>query len=60
MANQKKTRRTQVKDLSVTEQELTAAEAVRVKGGLVLTPAPTDEELKTKHDTVKNSINNIR
>ena len=62
--------RTLIADLPVAEQEITEQEMKKVQGGakaaeekkkeLEIVPAPPAGELKTKHDTVKNSINNIR
>ena len=68
MSNQQS--RTLIADLPVAEQEITEQEMKKVQGGakakeekkkeLEIVPPPPDGELKTKHDTVKNSIGNIR
>lgn len=69
MANNQKPRRTQIRDLTVNEQELSGQEMEKVQGGqkapekkkeLELAAAPLAGDLKTNHDTVKNSIGNIR
>jgi hypothetical protein len=43
-------------DDAATDLELTAEDADQVRGG---DAAPVSNTLKTKHDTVKNSISNI-
>lgn len=42
MTKNPKTKRTQIKDLPQTAQELSLAEATRVKGGAEKTPLPKD------------------
>ncbi len=51
---QKKIGRTSVKKLKGNPKELTAKEQKKVKGGLL------SNIIKTKHETVKNSISNVR
>lgn len=67
MQKNPKINRAQLRDLSINEQELSAQEMAQVQGGQKapekkkeLEIAPPPAALKTKHDTAKNSIGNIR
>jgi len=47
-------------DANSEKPELTIDELNAVAGGAVKPCMPTSNVLKTRHDTVKNSINNVR
>jgi len=47
-------------DTGQVQNELSTQELDHVAGGQIATPPAVSNIMKTKHDTVKNSISNIR